>query len=357
MDDGVTVTYPPQVGNGYSAFWLRDYAYILESCAAEIPEKDLRNAVTLFLNAQQKDGACVDCIKYDGTPIYKPGFGSMGTNPVADGSQFTVAVVYLTWKQLKDDSLLDTKTLDKLSLAMNVVPKNLETGLVRIDPQADWDRCPYGFHDTVRKKGDVFFESLLYFEAAQRLAEMFEVAKRQEDAEHFRKEADLVKNRINKIFWDEKLSLYRAATIQCCEGDIWGSAFAVWLNVAPQEKAEQIAQYFLKHYDGLVFEGQIRMLPANVYWERGCERDTYQNGAYWGTATGWFVWTLHRADPKKAEQTIIDLVNGYRRTGSPEWVFGQTVRLPKYMSSVTLPIVQVRQMVNRNIDLQHDNNQ
>ncbi|MDR3198352.1 MAG: hypothetical protein LBU34_10845, partial [Planctomycetaceae bacterium] len=126
--------------------------------------------------------------------------------------------------QLKDNTLLDTKTLDKLSLAMSVVPKNPETGLVRIDPQSDWDRCSYGFHDSVRKKGDVFFESLLYFEAAQRLAEMFEAAKRQEDAERFRKEADSVKNQINKIFWDEKLSLYRAATIQSCEGDIWGSA-------------------------------------------------------------------------------------------------------------------------------------
>lgn len=347
MDNGVAA-YPPQVGIGYNAFWLRDYVYILEGCAAEIPEKDLRDAVQLFLNAQTKDGVCVDCVKYDGTPIYKPGYGSMGTNPVADGSQFTVAVVYLTWKQLHDNSLLDTKTLDKLRLAMNAVPKNPQTGLVWINPQVDWDRCPYGFHDTVRKKGDVLFESLLYFEAAQRLAEMFEAAKRPDDAEHFRKEADSVSNRINEIFWDENLSLYRAATIQCREGDIWGNAFAVWLNIAPPERTKQIAQYFLKHYNGLVFEGQIRMLPPNVYWEAGCERDVYQNGAYWGTATGWFAWTLHHVDPKKAEQTIVDLVNGYRRTNCPEWVFGQTIRLPKYMSSVTLPIAPLRQIITIN---------
>jgi hypothetical protein len=341
-----TATYPPQVGLGYNAFWLRDYAYILEGGIEYIPAVDLRGAVRVFLEAQREDGACVDCVKYDGTPIYMPGYGSMGKNPVADGSQFMVSVVYLTWKHLKDNSLLSEKTMERLIKAMKAVPRNSETGLVHIKPGDYWDRCPYGFHDTVRKQGDVFFESLLYVEAAKRLAEMLRQAGQDENAKHFENETNSISKQINDVFWDETLSLYRAATIKCREGDIWGNAFAVWLNVAPSDRADKIAHYFKEHYDGLVFEGQIRMLPPNVYWEQGCGQNSYQNGAYWGTATGWFAWTLRRADLKKAEQTIIDLVNGYRRTNCPEWVFGQKIQLPKYMSSVTLPIVQVRPMVN-----------
>ena len=57
-----------------------------------IPREELLTAAKLFVNAVSKEGAGVDCVKFDGTPIYKPGYGRMGENPVADGSQFTVAV-------------------------------------------------------------------------------------------------------------------------------------------------------------------------------------------------------------------------------------------------------------------------
>ena len=32
MKSGIAA-FPPQVGSGYEAFWLRDYAYMLEGCA------------------------------------------------------------------------------------------------------------------------------------------------------------------------------------------------------------------------------------------------------------------------------------------------------------------------------------
>ena len=48
----------------------------------------------------------VDCVKFDGTLIYQPGYGSMGKNPVADGSQFTVAVAWHTYQKTRDDKLL-----------------------------------------------------------------------------------------------------------------------------------------------------------------------------------------------------------------------------------------------------------
>ena len=53
-----------------------------------------------------------------------------------DGSQFTVAVVYLTWKATADASLLSAETLDKLALAlaMEAVPRDPATGLVFIAP-------------------------------------------------------------------------------------------------------------------------------------------------------------------------------------------------------------------------------
>ena len=40
-----------------------------------------------------------------------------------------------------------------------------------------------------------------------------------------------------------------------------------------------------------------------IYWQRlliDVPRETYQNGAYWATATGWIAWCLHRTDPAAA---------------------------------------------------------
>lgn len=344
MADG-TAAYPPQVGGGYEAFWLRDYAYILEGGAWHIPKEELLAAARVFLNAQRADGACVDCVKYDGTPIYMPGYGSMGENPVADGSPFTVAVAYLTWKATGDAALLASNTLDKLIQAMAAVPRNPATGLVFIDPAKTWDRCPYGFTDTVRKTGDCFFESLLDVEASTRLAEMLAAAGRARDAQRYSQQAATATEQSNTVFWDESLRLYRAATVRCREGDVWGSAFAVWRGVAPSERADKIAACFKDNHAGLTQKGQLRHTPPGVYWELGCGRDTYQNGAFWGTPVGWYAYTLNRVDSALADQTLVDLVNDFAKRGVGEWVFGEKVALPDgYMSSATLPLAGMRRL-------------
>lgn len=218
MHNGVAA-FPPQVGIGYEAFWLRDYAYMLEGAPEAFSEKELLDAVEVFLNAQRDDGACVDCVKFDGTPIYQPGYGSMGSNPVADGSQFTVDVVYCTWRKLRDPKLLEPRVLDSLIKALNAVPRS-ESGLVFIDPQLDWDRCPYGFHDTIRKQGEALFCSLLYCQAAGQLSEMLREGGREIDAKRFDDDKIKVANSINQTFWDEEVGLYRGATIQCREHDV-----------------------------------------------------------------------------------------------------------------------------------------
>ena len=345
MDDG-TAAFPPQVGSGYEAFWLRDYAYMLEGYSQGFSDKELRDACLVFVRAQREDGACTDCVKFDGTPIYKPGYGSMGAHPVADGSQFTVAVAWHTYGRLKDKQLLG-QIVDRLIKGMNAVPRNPETGLVHIDPKVPWDRCPYGFTDTVRKQGDVLFSSLLFVQAGRQLADLLEAVNRAGEAKHWRNESEKVSAKIREVFWDPRISLFRAATVKCKEPDIWGSALAVYLDVASREQAIAIAGYFKDHYSEVVQKGQIRHLPGGVYWEQACARDRYQNGAYWATATGWFVFTLDLVDPKLADQTVIDLVNDFRRRGCLEWCFGDTARLPNYLASGTNPLAGIRKMIER----------
>lgn len=87
MKDG-TAAFPPQLGIHYEAFWLWDYKYTLEGFIASYTDKELTDACRLFVRSMRADGAGVNCVQFNGTPIYKPDYGSMGKNPVADGSQF-----------------------------------------------------------------------------------------------------------------------------------------------------------------------------------------------------------------------------------------------------------------------------
>jgi hypothetical protein len=302
MRDG-TGAFPPQVGIGYEAFWLRDFVYTLEGSIDSYSEKELRQACKVFIGSIRADGAGVDCVTFDGRPIYKPGLGTMGANPVADGSQFTIAVAWHTYEKTKDSEFLG-EIIDALIKTMNAVPRNPETGLVHIKDN-EWDRCPYGFTDTVRMQGDILFCSLLYVEASRRLSDLLNAVDRNYDAAGWKREADAIAKSIRKVFWDSQAGLFRAATVRCREHHIWGSAFAVYLGVADDGQSRAIAKYFRDNYSQIVQKGQIRHLPGGVYWETcGAARDTYQNGAYWATPTGWFVYTLGLVDPKLDGLTV-----------------------------------------------------
>jgi len=345
MADGTTA-FPPQVGIGYEAFWLRDYEYTLEGAIDAYSDGELTDACRLFVRSLRADGAGVDCVKLDGTPIYMPGYGTMGANPVADGSQFTVAVLWHTCRKTKDRELL-RECIDPLIKAMNAVPRNPATALVHIKPGEPQDRCPYGFTDTVRKQGDVLFCSLLYVQASRQLSDLLTGAGRKAEAGEWTRRAGRVADSVRTVFWDPQVGLFRAATICCREHDIWGSAFAVYLGVADREQARAVATCFQRDYAGIVQAGQIRHLPAGVYWEKARERDAYQNGAFWATPTGWFVYTLDLVDPALADQTVIDMVKDFQAGGACEWVFKEKRQLPNYLASASLPLAGIRAMIER----------
>lgn len=354
MNDG-TAAFPPQVGIGYEAFWLRDYEYTLEGSLRSYSDKELTDACRLFVRSMDSNGAGVDCVKFDGTPIYKPGFGSMGENPVADGSQFTVGVAFHTYQKTRDAKLLN-EILDPLIKTMGATPRDPKNGLVYIDPARPYDRCPYGFTDTIRKQGDELFCSLLYVQACSQLSDLLLAGHRTDESRTWKKEADRVAASIRTVFWDKDTGLFRAATVKCREHDIWGSAFAVYLGVADKAQSQAVAHYFKTHYDQIVQHGQIRHLPGGVYWEQGCDRDQYQNGAYWATPTGWFVYTLDLADPKLADRTILDMVNHFKQYGACEWIFGEKRNLPNYLASAALPLDGIGAMLDRRGKRQHPNN-
>ena len=333
MADGTQV-YNPDAGGRYDAMRLRDFAYMAEG--ETVPREDVVNEAMIFLNAVSKDYEGVDCVRHDGRPCFMPGGGRMGAKPVADGGPFTISAAYLAWKQGGDDRFIAMPTLDKLTRVFAAIPRAPDgSWLAWIDSKDPFERCPYGYTDTVRKQGACLFTSLLKIEAGRRLAEMLEAGGQDALAGRVSEKTDKIVDAVNRVFWDESVGLYRAATEKCREHDVWGSAFAVWLGVAPEDRADRIAATFAAQYDGLVHAGQIRHLLPGVYWEDARDadgspipHDVYQNGGYWGTATGWFCWTLARKDRALALRTFQDLATDYEKGGACEWHYAAKAPCP-----------------------------
>ena len=344
MDSGLAV-YNPDVGGSYRATWLRDYAYMLEADA--VPHDKVGGASRLFVAAVSTNGWGVDCIKYDGSPVYMPGYGTMGRLAVADGSPFTVAVAYLSWKVTEDSAWLKPDVLGKLERTMAAAPVREGSPLAYISPDEPWERAAYGFTDSVRKKGHCLFESLLLFEAERRLGEMLRAAGQGARAVGHESRARAIAAAVNATFWDDAAGLYRAATVTCREHDVWGSAFAVWLGVADGGRADEVSRALARHYDGLVWKGQVRHNLPGRYWEASnCGRDSYQNGGFWGTPVGWVAWALERTAPELVDGLYRDLVADYRANGVCEWTFGDRRACNKgYPASVCLPLAAVRRIL------------
>lgn len=346
MADG-TAAFPPQVGEGYGAFWLRDYAYMLEGCIEAFSDDELRGACRVFVDSLGADGSGVDCVALDGHPIYKPGWDTMGENPVADGGPFTIDVAWRTYERTRDRAFL-AGIIDRLVLCLGATPRDPANGLVYIDPATPRDRCPYGFTDTVVKQGDELFCSLLLVRACGQLADLLEAVGRDEEAAAWRADAHRTAGRIRGVFWHPETGLFHAATVTCDQPDLWGSAFAVYLGVARPEQALSIARWLRDHHEEVILRGQARQLPAGMRWERtDPRRDGYQDGGFWGTPMGWICYTVDLADPALADSLFLDMVRDYQAHGVWEHHYADQYVVAEYNASAALPLAGICAMLAR----------
>ena len=114
----------------------------------------------------------------------------------------------------------------------------------------------------------------------------------------------------------------------------------------------------------MVYRAGVRHIPVDhdhspesawVQTVPGVRRGTYQNGAYWHTATGWLVSALWEAEPGMAKALVEEYVavlkeDDFRKGvahGAPWECFGKDNghrQNPVYMASVALPYAVIRDL-------------
>ena len=309
--DGTEIWPPAGLHNFYhDRAYPRDFFYLVDACPECFTDRQLERSIRLFFDHQRDDGRIPNWVGVNGHPHY---------GGLQDNSQFLVNLVYFHALRSKQAEFYEhqidlfTQFAPDIERAMACIPFDTETGLVK---------GGYGFNDTIKTGGGDLFTSLLYFEAAGKLEELYTGIDNAQRAAQWRKSQENVKTAMQKLY--DKRGFFYA----CTEGknrlpSVWGSAFAVYVGATSAEQTRAIGMWLRDNYDKCVQRGQVRHLLKPMHWgvtSAPYPKDTYQNGGYWATPFHWVNRALRNVDPKLSDRMLKDIVEDFQRYGINEVV-------------------------------------
>jgi hypothetical protein len=205
----------------------------------------------------------------------------------------------------------------------------------------------------------LLFASLLRYRAAGELVELARAAGHGELVAGYRQAREAIRTNLVPTFAERKAigGWLRSSTELSRQPDVWGTLFALHLGVLGRADAalarKTVADSVRR--GTITLEGGVRQVPtdmdfsATTAWEQSmCALNTYQNGGYWHTASGWLIEALWQQDRPLALQVFGEMLahlraQDFRRGkgyGAPWEVYGPNGRArqnPVYMASVALP--------------------
>jgi hypothetical protein len=361
----------------YPSFWIRDYAMSLESGLVSKAEQQHMLRLTAATQCDQTwitrngsmvpFGAIADHIRIDdGLPVYFPGTYNFkeqgnkeyGMTPPYDDQYFFIHMAYYYVRHTADNKYLlqeinGMRLVDRLEAAFKVPPSHLDNHIVYATE--DYRGVDFGFRDAIVMTGDLCFSSILKYRAAKELSALFALLKKKEKAKLYAEIAGKIKNAIPGLFADQR-GMLLASTGKSNQPDVWATALAVYLQVLEGESLKRTCSFLADAYKNntLSVHGNIRHVlttddfNTTTSWaETRVEKNTYQNGAYWGTPTGWVCYAIAKVDPALAKQLaaeyILDLrENDFRKGnsyGAPFECFYPPAyqQNPVYLTTVSCP--------------------
>ncbi len=372
--------------NCYPAFWIRDYAMSLE--CGFVSKEEQKHMLHLTASKQCDQtwisnngsmipmGAIADHIRIDDSnPIFFPGtynYNAQGEKTWGMfppyGDQFLF--IHMAWNYLKTTSetnfLLEEingiKLIDRLELAFKVPPTRQDGILVYTTD--DFRGVDFGFRDVITITGDLCLPSVLKFRASQELAELFERIGRKDKADNYLKLASRLKIKIPETFSDHR-GMLLASTGNSSQPDVWSTALAVYFGILEGENMKKICRFLSDSYKNgtLAYKGNIRHVITtddfndSTSWEISlATKNTYQNGAYWGTPTGWVCYAISMVDINVARQLASEYIeelkeNDFRKGNQFEAPYecfhpNGHKQNPVYLTSVTCPYVAFKKLLN-----------
>ena len=352
-DDGTPFYFPTSGPDAaYRAMWTRDFCYMVQGCPEAFEVDDIIRAFEQLIAAQSNDGVMPDYVTMEGKATY----AVLGAQPVEDNAQFMVLLAYEIC-DLCGDYEVFKKHKKALDAGMASIARNPVTGLVWIDPRDP--HSSYGFTDSIAKTGDELFCSLLFYDACCKMATMCGVTGDSTTSTRYVNQSTRIRGNL-QLLWNHNEELFNAATYDCCQPDVWGSAFAVATDAVDAAKASAISHTLSRARADIIKRGQVRHTVAPC-WQRllldardfrnsargvsarssfdGWAPGKYQNGAYWATATAWTALAIRKTNPALAQAVMNELVTDFKTNGVYECVNDGYAKEKDYVASACLPLL------------------
>lgn len=363
----------------YPAFWVRDYAMSLES--GFIKQDEQKHMLALVAKTQCNQswvsdgggfipfGAIADHISISTSePSYYPGSQApqYGILPSFDDHFYFIHMAYYYATNFHSYNFLLQKIngfslVDRLEMAYKVPTTGPHAPIVyTTDSLRGVD---FGFRDVVTITGDLCFTSILKYQASLEMAWLFEKLQQQSKAKAYKNIAADLKQLIPRLFYDNR-GMLKASNRKSQQLDVWATALAIYYGILDGEKLNKASQYLTDGYinGSLSYKGNIRhVLTTDDFsgataWEfADTEKNTYQNGAYWGTPTGWLVYAIAQTNPDAAKKLAGEYIaelreNDYRKGkdfGAPYECFHPSGynQNPVYLASVSCPFEVFKKMM------------
>jgi hypothetical protein len=369
----------------YPAFWIRDYSMSVESGFITFNEQKHMLLLTASTQCDQPwitaggsmvpYGAIADHIRIDdGLPVYFPGtldYADQGNKkfgmfPPYDDQFFFIHMAYCYVKSACDFEILNQKIngislIDRMETAFKVPPSRADNYIVYTSD--DFRGVDFGFRDVIEITGELCLTSILKFRAANEMSEIYKVRGDSAMAVKYRLIARKIKYTIPELFLDER-GMLRASTSKSKQADVWSTGLAVYLKILEGDNMRKACRFLAEAYNkgSLACNGNIRHVLTiddfneTTSWESSmAEKNTYQNGAYWGTPTGWICFAISRVDFTAAQKLATEYIDDLRKndfrkgggSGAPWECFHPSghSQNPVYMTTVTSPYIAFMYML------------
>lgn len=302
----------------YKGCWVRDFTMLCESRIKAVNAEFIRQGLDLFFKHQGPHGEIPDWVPYQKIkPIV---YHLFGKHHFLDNPLWLVRLMVLYLEQSKDFAYFKRH---EEALLRGLQSENLldkDDVLLRID--SDNIRDDWGFTDCIKKTGPVLFSNLLKADALRSFSKLYGTLGNTKRAEFYQEQMKQLLMEMD-VLWDEQSSLYYSASGINRKLDVWGNAFAVYLGILSEERERKIAHSLFDNRDKFIWNGQVRHLFKGEFWEAflpGVTRlinnpNTYQNGAYWGTPSGWVAYAFEQAENGAGKRLLDQLIRFYEKHG------------------------------------------
>jgi len=329
----------------YDSIWPDDFAFPTMVSPESLSKEDYQRIADFISVSCQGLVVVPDRVRFDGMPIMSPGpFGE----PI---SYRMPAHLPSAWVRLLIHLEKQGVTLKNRDFWAKLIERSFENvdfkdGLVYINPEKPY--VGFAYHDCIAISGYDFFSSIVTMKGLRRAATFFQNDLPLATREKWLSMSSKIKSNLTRLL-DPKKKAFLAGSDSCRQVNIWANG--LYYGDANCEEKQGIRDYLIKHMNQIIHQGCTRQIAESSGWEKQLLEmpiNSYMNGGYWPTGTGYIFQAIYETDHELGKQLLRDLITALPKYEYPEWISpnGIVSNERYFHMAIAIPMLAIRSVID-----------